>query len=180
MEIRYTCFDTQLGWCGLVKGNSGLLKILLPEPEKASVEDKIHIQYPLFSIYAPQDFLSEQEALRVYFSGGSLVFPDPLDFAGATVFQKAVWNAVKKIPCGQIRTYQWVSKRIKHPHSMRAVGNALGKNPFPPVIPCHRVIREDGLLGGFSAAQGLKLKVALLEMEGIKLSPRQLHFKLGY
>jgi O-6-methylguanine DNA methyltransferase len=60
---------------------------------------------------------------------------------------------------------------------MRAVGNALAKNPFPPVIPCHRVIREDGMLGGFSAAQGLQLKIALLELEGVKLSPRQLQFK---
>jgi len=177
MEIRYTCFDTPFGWCGLIKGNSGLLKILLPEPEKASIEDKIHSPYPLFSVYAPEDFLLEQEALCLYFSGGSLVFPFPLDFAGATAFQKAVWNAIKKIPSGQIRTYQWVSKRIKHPHSMRAVGNALGRNPFPPVIPCHRVIREDGMLGGFSAAQGLQLKIALLALEGVKLSPRQLQFK---
>ena len=177
MEIRYTSFDTPFGWCGLIKGNSGLLKILLPEPEKASVEDKIRSQYPLFSVYAPEDFLPEKEALCLYFSGGGLVFPFPLDFAGATAFQKAVWNAIKKIPSGQIRTYQWVSKRIKHPHSMRAVGNALGRNPFPLVIPCHRVIREDGMLGGFSAPLGLQLKVALLELEGVKLNPKQLQFK---
>ena len=177
MEIRYTCFDTPFGWCGLIKGNSGLLKILLPEPEKASVEDKIRSQYPLFSVYAPEDFLPEKEALCLYFSGGGLVFPFPLDFAGATAFQQAVWNATKIIPSGQIRTYRWVSKRIKHPHSMRAVGNALGRNPFPLVIPCHRVIREDGMLGGFSAPLGLQMKVALLELEGVKLNPKQLQFK---
>jgi methylated-DNA-[protein]-cysteine S-methyltransferase len=177
MEIRYTCFYTAFGWCGLIRGNAGLLKIFLPEPEKASVEDKIHSQYPLFSVYAPEDFLPEKEALGSYFSGGVLVFPFSLDFSGATAFQKAVWNAIKKIPYGQVRTYQWVSKRIKHPHSMRAVGNALGRNPFPPVIPCHRVIRGDGLLGGFSAPQGLRLKVALLELEGIKLNPKQLQIK---
>lgn len=177
MEIRYTCFATPFGWCGLIKGTAGLLKILLPELEKTSVEDKIHSQYPLFSVYAPEDFLPEQEALCLYFAGGDLVFPFILDFAGATAFQRAVWNAIKKIPYGQIRTYQWVSKRIKHPHSMRAVGNALGRNPFPLVIPCHRVIREDGMLGGFSAPQGLQLKVALLELEGVKLNPKQLQFK---
>ena len=60
---------------------------------------------------------------------------------------------------------------------MRAVGNALGRNPFPLVIPCHRVIREDGMLGGFSAPLGLQLKVALLELEGVKLNPKQLQFK---
>jgi methylated-DNA-[protein]-cysteine S-methyltransferase len=176
MEIRYTCFDTPLGWCGLIKGTTGLLRILLPEPHKDSVLDKILSLYPLFSVYAPEDFLPEQNALGIYFSGGGLDFPFTLDFTGATAFQIAVWKAIKKIPYGQVRTYQWVSTKIRHPHSMRAVGNALGKNPFPIVIPCHRVIREDGRLGGFSASQGLKLKIALLELEGVKLHPRQLQF----
>ncbi len=173
MEIRYTCFDTPFGWCGLIKGSAGLLRILLPEPQKDSVLDKMRSLYPLFSVYQPEDFLPEQKALGSYFSGGRLHFPFPLDFTGATPFQIEVWKAVKNIPYGQVRTYQWVAATIRHPRAMRAVGNALGKNPFPVVIPCHRIIREDGGLGGFSAPQGLALKVALLELEGVTLQPRQ-------
>jgi methylated-DNA-[protein]-cysteine S-methyltransferase len=176
MEISYTCFETPWGWCGLVRGSAGLLRIFLPEPDRALLEDKIRTGHPLFSEDAPAELAQEREALQSYFAGGNPAFLFPLDFAGATPFQKAVWKAVRKIPYGQVRTYQWVSKQIKNLHSMRAAGNALGRNPFPVVIPCHRVIREDGLLGGFSAPMGLQMKAALLELEGITLEPYQLKF----
>ena len=67
-----------------------------------------------------------------------------------TKFQLKVWNYLKKIPKGQIRTYLEVAKAIKRPNSVRAVANAIGKNPNAPKIPCHRVIRSDGKLGGYS------------------------------
>ena len=73
------------------------------------------------------------------------------------------------------RTYQWIAKQIKNPLSMRAAGSALGRNPLPIVVPCHRVIREDGLLGGFSAPLGVEMKAALLKLEGVsRLEPYQL------
>ena len=84
-----------------------------------------------------------------------------------TKFQLKVWNYLKKIPKGQLRTYSEVAKAIKRPKSVRAVANAIGKNPNAPKIPCHRVIRSDGKLGGYSGPGGIKTKKKLLKSEGI-------------
>ena len=75
-----------------------------------------------------------------------------------TQFQLKVWSYLKKIPKGKLKTYAQVAKAIGKPKAVRAVANAIGKNPFPPKIPCHRVIRSDGKLGGYSAKGGIKTK----------------------
>ncbi len=80
-----------------------------------------------------------------------------------TSFQRKVYQVVLKIPKGQTRSYQWVAKKIGNSKAARAVGNALNKNPYPIIIPCHRVIRFDGSLGGYS--RGLALKKKLLKKE---------------
>ncbi|MBI4802257.1 MAG: MGMT family protein [Elusimicrobia bacterium] len=82
-----------------------------------------------------------------------------------TPFQRSVWRACMAIPRGQTRSYGWLARRIGRPEAARAVGAALGKNPFAPIVPCHRVIRSDGLPGGFSAPGGLKTKLRLLAAE---------------
>ena len=84
-----------------------------------------------------------------------------------TNFQIKVWNYLKTIPKGQIRTYQDVANAIKRPKAVRAVANAVGKNHYAPKIPCHRVIRSDGNLGGYSGPGGTQTKKKLLKMEGI-------------
>ena len=83
-----------------------------------------------------------------------------------TQFQLKVWAYLKKIPKGKLKTYAQVAKAIGKPKAVRAVANAIGKNPFPPKIPCHRVIRSDGKLGGYSAKGGIKTKKKLLKNEG--------------
>ena len=92
--------------------------------------------------------------------------PSNNDFRG-TKFQKKVWNYLKTIRKGTVKTYKQVAIAINRPKSARAVANAVGKNPFPPKIPCHRVIRSDGSLGGYSGKGGLKTKKLLLKKEGI-------------
>jgi len=82
-----------------------------------------------------------------------------------TKFQIKVWKYLKTIPKGQIRTYLEVAKAIKRPKAVRAVANAVGKNPYPIKIPCHRVIRSDGELGGYSGPGGIKRKRQLLDLE---------------
>jgi len=82
-----------------------------------------------------------------------------------TPFQRAVWRACMAIPRGQTRSYGWIARRIGRPNAARAVGSALGKNPFAPFVPCHRVIKSDGSPGGFSAPGGLKAKLRLLNRE---------------
>ena len=84
-----------------------------------------------------------------------------------TNFQLKVWNYLKKIPKGQVTTYLKIAKSIGKPKSFRAVANAVGKNPYPPKIPCHRVIRSDGTLGGYSGKGGIRKKRQLLKAENI-------------
>ena len=86
-----------------------------------------------------------------------------------TKFQLKVWNYLKKIPSGSVKTYSQVAKSIGNPLASRAVGNAIGKNPCPPKIPCHRVIMSNGSLGGYSGKGGVKTKKMLLKKEGIIL-----------
>ena len=84
-----------------------------------------------------------------------------------TPFQKKVWNELKKIPFGATRSYTEIAIAIGHPNSARAVANACGKNPCPIKIPCHRVIRSDGSLGGYSAEGGRNAKEKLLHLEKV-------------
>jgi len=86
-----------------------------------------------------------------------------------TKFQLKVWKYLKKIPRGSVKTYSQVAKDIGKPLAVRAVANAIGKNPYAPRIPCHRVIRSDGSLGGYSGKGGIKTKKFLLKKEGITL-----------
>ena len=86
-----------------------------------------------------------------------------------TKFQIKVWNYLKKIPRGEVRTYLQVAKAIGKPKAYRAVANAVGKNPYPPKIPCHRVIRTDGSLGGYSGKGGIKTKLRLLRSEKVDI-----------
>ena len=92
--------------------------------------------------------------------------PSNNDFK-ATKFQKKVWNYIKTIKRGTVKTYKQVAIGINRPKSYRAVANAVGKNPFAPSVPCHRVIRSDGSLGGYSAKGGVRTKKKLLKNEGI-------------
>ena len=86
-----------------------------------------------------------------------------------TKFQLKVWNFLKKIPKGTVKTYSEVAKAIGKPLAVRAVANAIAKNPYPIQIPCHRVIRSDGSLGGYSGKGGINTKRKLLKSEGILL-----------
>ncbi len=87
--------------------------------------------------------------------------------AQATPFQKRVWMALCKIPKGETVTYANLARTVGKPKAVRAVANAVGANPFAPTVPCHRVIRTDGKLGGYSGKGGLATKIRLLKKEGV-------------
>ena len=84
-----------------------------------------------------------------------------------TPFQKRVWRALCNIPRGKVVTYKELAKKIGKPEAVRAVANAVGSNPFAPDVPCHRVVRSDGKLGGYSAKGGIATKKRLLKKEGV-------------
>ena len=100
--------------------------------------------------------------LKEYFDGKRKTFKLPLDAEG-TPFQKNVWKTLSRIPYGKTYSYKDVAGRIRNPKAMRAVGSANGKNPLCIIVPCHRVIANDGSLGGYSAGLGIKIKLLALE-----------------
>ena len=97
-------------------------------------------------------------------------------FNFGTEFQRLVWNEIAKIPKGKVLTYEQLALKINCPLSVRAVASACGKNPYVPKIPCHRVIRKDGTLGGYSAKGGIERKKYLLEKEGHKFKNNKIIF----
>lgn len=101
--------------------------------------------------------------LEDYFEGKAVSFDWPLDWSQGTAFQQKVWKTLQRVPYGETRSYQWVAEQIGSPKAVRAVGQANGTNPFPIVVPCHRIIQKDGSIGGYSG--GVEIKRALLELE---------------
>lgn len=153
-------------WIGIIVGEKGLVYSVLPRKNKADVENAItefknkkQITIALRSKLC-DDFINQ---LIEYYLKKREIFTISLDMEGYSSFEKDVWECVMKIPYGERRTYGWIANEIGKKRAARAVGNALGKNPFPPIVPCHRVVHSDGSLGGFSG--GLDLKRALLELE---------------
>jgi O-6-methylguanine DNA methyltransferase len=114
----------------------------------------------------PKSLEAALTQLREYFSGSRRAFDLPLDVRG-TVFQKAVWDEIARVPYGATTTYGEIAQHIGKPNAARAVGAANGANPLPIVIPCHRVIGADGSLTGYGG--GLEMKAALLRLEGVFL-----------
>ena len=116
------------------------------------------------------------EQLGEYFSGKREQFDFPLDLSNLTEFQREVLEATSQVPQGEIVTYKEIARRIGKPTASRAVGNALGRNPVPILIPCHRVLPIDGSLGGYSGAGGPGTKARLLELEGVLPGGKGLYY----
>jgi methylated-DNA-[protein]-cysteine S-methyltransferase len=119
-----------------------------------------------------KDFFCELvKVFKSYYRGLPVEFKTRLDLKGLTAFQKAVYQAARKIPRGETRSYGWIAQKIGNPAGSRAVGQALGRNPLPVLVPCHRVLAADGTLGGFSG--GLALKRHLLHLEKSKIKTKK-------
>jgi methylated-DNA-[protein]-cysteine S-methyltransferase len=166
-EVEYLTFKTSFGWVGVSASEKGLKTIILPQPTELQARGLLRSEALIAG--RPSDKLADlAERLEAYFDGRKAGFTDELDFTGATPFQIRVWEQARRIPFGETRSYQWVAGQTGKPGAARAVGQALGKNPFPIIVPCHRVVASDGGLGGFSG--GLDMKRRLLKLEGI-ISP---------
>lgn len=151
---------------GVIGSHQGLKKIILPQESMEEVLLQLKDSYSLTNEDDFAPFADLPQKLRRYLAGEPVDFPDKLDLEGATVFQARVWKTARTIPYGETRSYAWLAGQLGYVKAARAVGQALGKNPLPIIIPCHRVISSDGGLGGFSA--GLELKKYLLRMEAAK------------
>ncbi len=111
--------------------------------------------------------LAERE-LSAYFTGRLTRFSVRYDMDGLPPFTRAVLDLTAKIPYGQVRSYQWLARKLGKPKAARAVGNALARNPIPIIIPCHRVVRNDGVIGGFALGAGWKKRLLELEKKYVK------------
>ncbi len=161
-ELIYAIFYTNMGQMGILGSTKGLLLTILPQHSAQEVRQLLgdRINHATWSPHLFKDLI---ERLRIYLSGLKVTFPDELDLSPATTFQRQVWEITKLIPYGETRCYLWIAEQMGKPGAVRAVGQALARNPLPIIVPCHRVVASDGKLGGFSG--GLDMKKHLLYLE---------------
>ena len=161
-ELKYITFNTDMGWLGILGSAKGLLRTTLPQHSAQEVRQLLGDRVN-HAVWSPRLFEDLMERLRIYFSGHEATFPDELDLSRATAFQRKVWEITRLIPYGETRSYSWVAEQIDKPRAVRAVGQALGRNPLPIIVPCHRVTATNGKLGGYSG--GVEMKRYLLFLE---------------
>ena len=161
-RLIYTTFNSPLGRTGVAATPYGICRVVL------SIKKESEFIKTLKTIYhSPKkqrcQLTEIEKEFHLYFSGKLKKFTFKVDLRQGTSFQQRVWEQLKAIPFGETRSYQWLATEICQPKACRAVGNANGKNPTPLIIPCHRVIKKNGDLGGFTG--GTHLKKYLLELE---------------
>jgi len=154
-------FSTPWGWMGIAESQKGIDTIVLPKKSKEAVLSELNGKG---TQTASERLKTAKRQLIEYLSGRRDRFDLPLDLSKGTAFQRQVWRTLQRVPFGKLRSYQWVATRVGGRRYARAVGNAVGANPLPIVIPCHRIVAQDSSLGGFSG--GLPTKRKLLTLEG--------------
>ncbi|MET9325177.1 methylated-DNA--[protein]-cysteine S-methyltransferase [Tsukamurella sp. NPDC003166] len=167
MTAGYVLFDTAVGRCGIAWGADGAVTaVRLPEASDEATAR--HLGAGAGPCEPPVEVGRVIAAIVDLVSGANLdddLAWVQLDMQGLTDFQRAVYEVARRIPPGSTRTYGEIATEIGLPGSARAVGRALGENPYPPVVPCHRVTAANGRTGGFSAGGGVTTKMRLLSTE---------------
>ena len=149
------CYESPIGWIDIIAEGNQILRASFSEAP---------FSVPTFPPNLPV-LTRTVKLLDLYFTGGPIDFIEiSIQLAYTTEFQQQVWNVIRQIPYGEVRTYQWIADQIGRPKSARSIGNAVGANPVSILIPCHRVIRSNGGLGGYGG--GLERKRQLLALEG--------------
>lgn len=164
----FALFDTVLGPCGVAWGAHGLRASQLPEPDTAALRARLRRRVPGAAEAPPPAWVQQLiDDIGALLRGQPLELPlVPLDLRGLRELDGRVYEIVRRIPRGATLSYGQVAERLGDRLLARAVGQALSRNPFAPVVPCHRVLGADGRPGGFSARGGLHTKLQLLIIEG--------------
>jgi methylated-DNA-[protein]-cysteine S-methyltransferase len=158
-------FSTPWGWMAVSETRKGIDCIVLPQTSRKTALSHLNGLAKPVSRSSPSAHLgAARQQLLDYLSGTRDRFDLPLDLSRGTLFQRQVWRTLQRVPYGKLRSYQWVAFRVGGRRYARAVGNAVGANPLPIVVPCHRIIAQDASIGGFSG--GLPTKRKLLTLEG--------------
>jgi methylated-DNA-[protein]-cysteine S-methyltransferase len=164
VDISYGPVDSPFGELLLATSEQGLLRLAFPEENEDSVLERLAARVSPRIVQAPAQLDPIRRELDEYFAGRRRAFELPLDWTLVGPFGRRVLGATAQIPYGRVSTYTEVAAEAGSPRGSRAAGNALGANPIPIVVPCHRVLRGSGALGGY--AGGLPRKQFLLELEG--------------
>ena len=164
----FALFDTSIGRCGIVWGTGGIAGVQLPEPRVAATRARVLKRFPgAVPQSPPPDVRRAMDGIVTLLRGEtSDLSTVKLDMLGLPDFDRSVYEVARTIAQASTLTYGEVAARIGAPGSARAVGQALGRNPFPIIVPCHRVLAADGRTGGFSASGGAETKLRLLAIEG--------------
>jgi O-6-methylguanine DNA methyltransferase len=171
-ETSFALFDTVIGRCAVAWNDRGVVAVQLPEADDAAARKRLLVRYP-DAVEAPPRGEAKRavEAMRAHLAGGMDAMESMvLDYAGVPLFHRRVYEALRRIGPGQTIGYGELAERVGSPGAARAVGQAVGKNPYPIVVPCHRVLAAGGRAGGFSAYGGLATKRAMLAIEGVTLA----------
>jgi len=164
----YTIFDTELGRCGIAWGDRGIAAVELPDADEAATRRRLRRALPDARESAPPPEVAAAIDAIVRLLAGE---PDDLrsvvlDTDDVPEFHRRVYDVARTIPPGETLSYGEVAARLGEPGAAQAVGRALGRNPFPIVVPCHRVLAANGALHGFSAPGGIETKRRMLAIEG--------------
>ncbi len=163
--IRYDIVPTAWGSFVALFTDRGLRATVLPNQRKGSLDRFVRRNWP-DAVRATRPFKNLRSAVARYFSGRPVTFDLPIDLSGMTDFQQCVLEACQSISYGQVASYADLARAVGSPRASRAVGSTMAINPLPLIVPCHRVVRSDGSLGGFSAPTGVNFKRRLLNLEG--------------
>ena len=167
-SLSYAVFKTPIGPCGIAWGNRGIAGVQLPESEEAETRTRVLERFPDAREAPPSPDVRRAIDVLVALLGGepNNLSGIVLDMSGVTAFSRRVYEVARTIPPGATLSYGDIAARLGAPGAARAVGQALGRNPFALIVPCHRVIAAAGKLGGFSAHGSIATKARLLAIEG--------------
>ena len=169
--IAYTLFDTAIGTCGIAWNERGVVAFQLPERSSSSTRRRLTSRFDdAVEQTAPEPVQRTIDAVVALLRGErtDLAFVQ-VDMDGLPEFHQRVYDVARTIAPGATMTYGEIAKRLGDPGAARAVGQALGRNPIPVIVPCHRVLAAGGRHGGFSAPGGAATKLNLLAIEGAQL-----------
>jgi methylated-DNA-[protein]-cysteine S-methyltransferase len=169
---NFCLFHTAIGSCAIAWSDRGVTSLWLPESSDHQTRARVARRFPQATETAPPPFVSHAiDGIVALLAGEARDLTDvPLDFDDSVPdFHRRVYDVARTIGPGRTLSYGEIAARVGEPDAARAVGQALGKNPIPIIVPCHRVLAADGGTGGFSAPGGTATKLRLLAIEGARL-----------
>ncbi len=170
--LAFALFDTAIGRCGIVWNERGIAGVQLPEANERATENRVLRRFPVARAAAPAENVRRTIDDIVALLGGERKDLNgvALDYAGVPDLNRRVYDVARSIPAGGTLSYGEIAERLGDRNLARDVAQALGQNPFPIIVPCHRVMAAGGKMGGFSAPGGVRTKLRLLTIEGAQPS----------